>query len=138
MILLDRATSSACGKFYQRVANIATESNVDSLSPRIDVKGPVTLHKKAAAPLGTSHTPSTEDNYVLDYTRIRITLINLASLGQARHILCDECDMLVEEHYHCNMCNDGDHDLCKTCFQFCHHCPGLTTFSSSASFLPSN
>jgi next-to-BRCA1 protein 1 len=40
-------------------------------------------------------------------------------------VYCNICDKpMVNEHYHCNICDDGDYDLCQTCVDAGHHCPG--------------
>ena len=32
--------------------------------------------------------------------------------------ICDECDStIIENYYHCNICQDGDFDLCASCFR---------------------
>jgi next-to-BRCA1 protein 1 len=31
---------------------------------------------------------------------------------------------MANEHYHCNVCDDGDYDLCETCVTAGVHCPG--------------
>ncbi len=33
-------------------------------------------------------------------------------------VYCDECDRhATDSHYHCNICDKGDFDLCQTCFE---------------------
>jgi len=31
---------------------------------------------------------------------------------------------MANEHYHCNVCDDGDYDLCDHCVNAGVHCPG--------------
>lgn len=40
-------------------------------------------------------------------------------------VYCNNCDTpMANEHYHCNICDDGDYDLCRACVDAGHHCPG--------------
>jgi next-to-BRCA1 protein 1 len=40
-------------------------------------------------------------------------------------VYCNNCDQPMEnEHYHCNVCDDGDYDLCEGCVNKGVHCPG--------------
>lgn len=40
-------------------------------------------------------------------------------------VYCNICDTpMANEHYHCNICDDGDYDLCQTCVDAGRHCPG--------------
>jgi next-to-BRCA1 protein 1 len=40
-------------------------------------------------------------------------------------VFCNACDKpMANEHYHCNVCDDGDYDLCETCVAAGIHCPG--------------
>jgi next-to-BRCA1 protein 1 len=40
-------------------------------------------------------------------------------------VFCNNCDLPMEnEHYHCNVCDDGDYDLCEGCVNKGVHCPG--------------
>jgi next-to-BRCA1 protein 1 len=40
-------------------------------------------------------------------------------------VFCNACDRpMANEHYHCNICDDGDYDLCETCVKDGAHCPG--------------
>ncbi|TLD24507.1 hypothetical protein E2P81_ATG11843 [Venturia nashicola] len=40
-------------------------------------------------------------------------------------VFCNACDRpMANEHYHCNICDDGDYDLCAGCVKDGAHCPG--------------
>jgi next-to-BRCA1 protein 1 len=40
-------------------------------------------------------------------------------------VYCNNCDNpMADEHYHCNICDDGDFDLCDKCVNAGIHCPG--------------
>jgi next-to-BRCA1 protein 1 len=40
-------------------------------------------------------------------------------------VFCNACDRpMANEHYHCNICDDGDYDLCEVCVKDGAHCPG--------------
>lgn len=40
-------------------------------------------------------------------------------------VFCNACDKpMANEHYHCNICDDGDYDLCAKCVKDGSHCPG--------------
>jgi next-to-BRCA1 protein 1 len=40
-------------------------------------------------------------------------------------VFCNACDKpMGNEHYHCNVCDDGDYDLCETCVTAGIHCLG--------------
>lgn len=40
-------------------------------------------------------------------------------------VFCNACDRpMANEHYHCNICDDGDYDLCAACVKDGAHCPG--------------
>ena len=40
-------------------------------------------------------------------------------------VFCNECDKpMADSHYHCNVCDEGDYDLCETCVNSGVHCPG--------------
>ena len=40
-------------------------------------------------------------------------------------VYCNACDKaMIDEHYHCSICDDGDYDLCETCVNAGIHCPG--------------
>lgn len=40
-------------------------------------------------------------------------------------VFCNACDRpMADEHYHCNICDDGDYDLCSVCVKDGAHCPG--------------
>ncbi|KAK8255533.1 hypothetical protein HDK77DRAFT_370223 [Phyllosticta capitalensis] len=40
-------------------------------------------------------------------------------------VYCNVCDSpIVNEHFHCSICDDGDYDLCKSCVTSGEHCPG--------------
>lgn len=40
-------------------------------------------------------------------------------------VFCNACDTpMANEHYHCNICDDGDYDLCASCVKDGAHCPG--------------
>lgn len=39
-------------------------------------------------------------------------------------VYCNVCDKPMDgEHYHCDVCDDGDYDLCKACVDRGVHCP---------------
>ena len=39
--------------------------------------------------------------------------------------ICNACDSsIIEDYYHCNLCEDGDFDLCAFCFRSGTRCPG--------------
>ncbi|KAF2840009.1 hypothetical protein M501DRAFT_931424 [Patellaria atrata CBS 101060] len=40
-------------------------------------------------------------------------------------VYCNSCDRpMMNEHYHCSICDDGDYDLCRACVEAGTHCPG--------------
>ncbi|KAF2436598.1 hypothetical protein EJ08DRAFT_153147 [Tothia fuscella] len=40
-------------------------------------------------------------------------------------VFCNNCDNAMDNaHYHCNVCDDGDYDLCESCVNKGVHCPG--------------
>ncbi|KAF2635683.1 hypothetical protein P280DRAFT_410991 [Massarina eburnea CBS 473.64] len=40
-------------------------------------------------------------------------------------VYCNNCNLPMEdEHYHCNICDHGDYDLCHSCVDSGIHCPG--------------
>jgi next-to-BRCA1 protein 1 len=40
-------------------------------------------------------------------------------------VFCNACDKpMADAHYHCNVCDDGDYDLCEVCVNAGIHCPG--------------
>jgi next to BRCA1 gene 1 protein len=40
-------------------------------------------------------------------------------------VYCNNCDKnMLNEHYHCNICDGGDYDLCLECMEVGVHCPG--------------
>jgi next-to-BRCA1 protein 1 len=40
-------------------------------------------------------------------------------------VFCNACDKpMADAHYHCNICDDGDYDLCDVCVNAGIHCPG--------------
>lgn len=40
-------------------------------------------------------------------------------------IYCNECDaVMLNEHFHCSICDGGDYDLCTECVQSGRFCPG--------------
>ncbi|KIW07546.1 uncharacterized protein PV09_01505 [Verruconis gallopava] len=39
-------------------------------------------------------------------------------------VFCNACDKpMADAHYHCNICDDGDYDLCEACVKSGIHCP---------------
>jgi next-to-BRCA1 protein 1 len=40
-------------------------------------------------------------------------------------VYCNSCEKnMLKEHYHCNVCDGGDYDLCPECVDAGVHCPG--------------
>ena len=40
-------------------------------------------------------------------------------------VFCNECDKpMMDEHFHCSICDDGDYDLCQECVAAGKVCPG--------------
>ena len=40
-------------------------------------------------------------------------------------VYCNECDKpMLDEHFHCSICDDGDYDLCQKCVAAGKVCPG--------------
>lgn len=43
--------------------------------------------------------------------------------GCSWSVYCNSCDAsMPDEHYHCNICDDGDYDLCTSCVSGGRHC----------------
>ena len=85
------------------------------------------------APIPRSLSPRREDFYAelasLSSKDSKATLRNpipsLSAAGTSFTICCNNCDdPIPNAHYHCSKCDDGDFDLCETCYNNSIRCNG--------------
>ncbi|HEX3642296.1 MAG TPA: hypothetical protein VHV10_13475 [Ktedonobacteraceae bacterium] len=60
-----------------------------------------------------------------------------APLLNSWSVYCNNCEKnMLNEHYHCNVCDGGDYDLCLECMEAGVHCPGETHWLIKRIFNP--
>jgi hypothetical protein len=67
--------------------------------------------RKLAAVIEGTEDPDTRTSDIEKLLR------NYASTGDYNIVFCDECGALMtEDYFHCNVCTEGDFDICQRCF----------------------
>ncbi|KAF1986273.1 hypothetical protein K402DRAFT_404692 [Aulographum hederae CBS 113979] len=117
-----------------RMAADGPSNTMKEKYPVVDVKHINMANEKGEAPLPKPF-PATREGFFAELANIaRARELSLREKTNGTtvqnpacswSVYCNSCDKpMANEHYHCNICDDGDYDLCEGCVQAGHHCPG--------------
>lgn len=108
--------SVGTGIFQFREARASQQTLVDT--PEAPVPHPFTETKSEAV------KPSAPAPKGLVF-RTRQPALAVSATGHPWSVYCNECDVpMADTHFHCNICDGGDYDLCETCVASGKLCPG--------------
>jgi hypothetical protein len=112
--------SKRCGMFYRRVDALDTDNASNGQIRRKNKRFENGGYPTESSGSKTDIDDSEDD--ITKYTRIRLHL--RPPLVGSCHIFCNNCNRPItnEQHYHCNICDDDDYDLCETCVKDSIHC----------------
>ena len=117
-------------------APVPVSSSKEAFVESLGLSIPKTEANKAleeGAPVPRSLSPQRADFYAelasLSSKDSKATLRNpippLSAAGTSFTICCNSCDAPIPNaHYHCSKCDDGDFDLCETCYNNSVRCNG--------------
>ena len=121
---------------YAAAPTVPVSSSKEAFAESLGLSIPKAEAKKVlneGVPLPCSLSPHREDFYAelasLSSKDSKATLRNpmpsLSAAGTSFTICCNSCDAPIPNaHYHCSKCDDGDFDLCETCYNNSIRCNG--------------
>ena len=118
-------------------ASVPVSTSKEAFAESLGLSIPKAEAKKViseGAPMSCSLSPRREEDFYAELASLssrdsKATLRNpipsLSAAGTSFTICCNSCDAPIPDaHYHCSKCDDGDFDLCETCYNNSIRCNG--------------
>ena len=120
--LRNSLTSDVTINNNSRISLASTSSQLSAIAPAALFRAPIQQGLTFPSP------PQTRDLTVRPKSEkmpLTIPTVVAAHPAGAWSVYCNVCDKpAANEHYHCTICDNGDYDLCQSCVEAGHHCPG--------------